>query len=55
MTADERRVDVIPIPLALLEGAMEVRVHTFLAGFLVDVDGPQRRAFAEVGTMVALV
>lgn len=55
MIADKRRVDVIFIPFALLEGAVEVCIHAFSVGFLVDVDSSKGWTFAEVGARVALM
>lgn len=55
MIADKRRVDVISIPFALFEWTVEVGIHTFFGGLLVDVDSSEGWAFAEVGARGALV
>lgn len=55
MVADERRVHVISIPLALLEWAVEVSIHASFVGFLVDVDSSEGRTLAEVGVMVGVI
>ena len=55
MIADKRRVHVISIPLALLERTVEVSIHTSFVGFLVDVDGSERRTLAEVGVATAVI
>lgn len=55
VVADEGRVDVIPVPLAFLEGTVEMRIKVLLAGFFVDVDCSEGGALGEVGTLVAVI